>query len=58
MTWFGHIQRKLLDALVKKSDLLTIHSNARGRGRPKLTWTDIIKKDITICNLSVDLALN
>ena len=52
------MQRKPLDALVRKSDLLKIHSNAIGRGRPKLTWTEIIKKDITICNLSVDLVLN
>ena len=56
--WFGHIQRRPLDALVRKSDLLTIHSNDRGRGRPKLTWIKIIKKDITICNLSVYLALD
>ena len=58
LRWFGHIQRKPLDALVRKSDFLTIHGNARGRGRPKLTWIEIIKKDITICNLSVNLALN
>ena len=56
--WFGHIQRKPLDAPVRKSGLLTIHGNARGRERPKLTWTEIIKKDITIYNLSVSLALN
>ena len=55
---FGHIQRKPLDASVRKSDLLTIHGNARGRGRPKLTWIEIIKKDITSCNLSVSLALD
>ena len=56
--WFGHIQRKPLDALIRKNDLLTIHGNAKDRGRPKLTWIEIIKKDITICNLSVNLALN
>ena len=37
LRWFGHIQRKILDVPVKKSDLLTIHGNAIGRGRPKLT---------------------
>ena len=41
-----------------KSDLLTIHDNAKGRGRPKPTLIKIIKKDITICNLSVILVLN
>ena len=58
LRWFGHIQRKPLDAPVRKSDLLTIHGNARGRGRPKPTWIEIIKKDITSCNLSVSLALD
>ena len=47
-----------LDALVMKSDHLTIHDNARGRGRTKLTWIEIIKKDITSCNLTVNLALD
>ena len=56
LRWFGHIQRKPLDAPIRKNDLLTIYGNARGWGRPKLTWIEIIKKDITSCNLSVSLA--
>ena len=36
LLWFGHIQWRPLDALVKKSGLLTIHGNDRDRGRPKL----------------------
>ena len=56
--WFGHIQRRPLEALVKKSDLLIIYSNDRGRGRLKLTWIEIIKKDITIYNLSADRDLD
>ena len=58
LRWFGHIQRKPLNAPIRKSDLLTIQGNARGRRRPKLTWTEIIKKYITIYNLSASLALN
>ena len=58
LRWFGHIQRRPLDDPVRKSDLLTIYGNARGRGRPKLTWIEIIKKYITSCNLSVSLALD
>ena len=30
----------------------------RDGGRPKLTWAEIIKKDITICNLNINLVLN
>ena len=36
LRWFEHIQRKPLDAPVRKSNLLTIHGNARDIGRPKL----------------------
>ena len=37
LQWFGHIRRRPLNVLVRKSDVLTIHGNDRGRGRPKLT---------------------
>ena len=36
LRWFGHIQRRPINTPVRKSD--AIHINARGRGRPKLTW--------------------
>ena len=56
LQWFGHIQRKPLDAPVRKSDLLIVHGNDRGREKPN--HTKIIRKDITICNLTVNLILN
>ena len=37
LRWFGHIQRRLTNAPVRKSDAIHIEGNARGRGRPKLT---------------------
>ena len=41
---FGHLQRRLLDTSIRKSDILIVHDNDRGKGKPKLTWTKIIKK--------------
>ena len=49
---------KTIDALVRKSVLLIFHGNDSSRGRPKIRWIKIIKKDITIYNLNVDLDLN
>ena len=37
LRWFGHIQRRSLEAPVRKSDLLTVYGNNRGRRRPRLT---------------------
>ena len=49
---FGHIQRRPINAPVRKSDAIHIKGNARGRGRPKLTWPEIIKKDLVWCGLT------
>ena len=43
---FSHIQRRLIDAIVKKSDKITINGNARGSERPKLTLDVWVKKCI------------
>ena len=44
LRWFSHIQRRPINAPVWKSDAIHFEGNARGRGRPKLTWVEIIKK--------------
>ena len=38
--------------------LSTFEGNARGRGRPKLTWVEIIKKDLVWCGLIDIIALD
>ena len=52
LRWFDHIQRRPMNALVRKCDSIHIEGNARGRGRPKLTWVEIIKKDLVWCSLT------
>ena len=51
LQWFGHIQRKPINAPVRKSDAIHIEGNARGIEMPKLTWVYIIKKDLLCCDL-------
>ena len=46
LRWFGHIQRRLINALVRKSDAIHIKGNTREQGRPKLIWVELIKKDL------------
>ena len=46
LRWFGHVQRRPLEAPLC-SKILRYNSNVkRGRGRPKLTWEEAIKGDL------------
>ena len=46
LRWFGHVQRRPLEAPVR-SGILSQDSNVkRGRGRPKLIWVEAIKGDL------------
>ena len=58
LRWFDHIQRRPINAPVRKSDAIHIEGNARERGRPKLTWIEIIKKDLVWCGLTDIMALD
>ena len=58
LRWFGHVQRRPLEAPVR-SGILSQDSNVkRGRGRPKLTWVEAIKGDLKGWNIPKDLALD
>ena len=58
LRWFDHIQRRPINALVRKSNDIHIEDNARGLGRPKIIWVKIIKKDLVWCGLSDIMALD
>ena len=58
LRWFGHVQRRPLEAPVR-SGILSQDSNVkRGRGRPMLTWVQAIKGDLKGWNIPNDLALD
>ena len=42
--WFGHIQRRAVDAMVKKSDKIIGNDNARGEGKTKIDMGRFDKK--------------
>ena len=58
LRWFGHIQRRPTNASVRKSDAIHIEGNARGRGRSKLTYVEITKKDLVWCSLTDIITLD
>jgi hypothetical protein len=46
LRWFGHIQRRPLEASVRSGILSRPENTRRGRGRPRLTWEKAIKRDL------------
>jgi hypothetical protein len=46
LRWFGHIQRKPHEAPVRSGILIRPENTRRGRGRPRLTWEEAIKRDL------------
>jgi hypothetical protein len=44
LQWFGHIQRSPPEASVRSGILSRPENTRRGRGRPRLTWEEAIKR--------------
>ncbi|KAD6119585.1 hypothetical protein E3N88_10856 [Mikania micrantha] len=54
LRWFGHVRRRSQSAPVRKVELLIVEGK-RGRGRPRLTWDEQIRQDLTELHLSEDM---
>lgn len=43
LRWFGHVQRRSANTLVRLCELINIWDYKRGRGLPKKSWNEVIK---------------
>jgi hypothetical protein len=57
LRWFGHIQRRPLEALVRSGVISQASNGKRGRGRPTLTW-EKSKGDLKDWSITQRLALD
>ena len=48
LRWFSHVQKRTINAIVRKSELIQVEGTKKGRGRPKITLIKVIKKDMLI----------
>ena len=55
LRWFGHVQRRPAEAPVHCGVLSQANNMRKGKGRPKLTWGEAIKRDLKAW---IDLCLN
>ena len=58
LRWFGHVQQRPPEAPVRNGVLVRVDNVKRGRGRPKLTWDESVKRDIKDWNISKEIALD
>ena len=50
LRWLGHVLRKDDDDWVKKIMSFEVEGK-RGRGRPRMTWSQVVEKDMRECRL-------
>ncbi|CAN6714712.1 unnamed protein product [Malus baccata var. baccata] len=58
LRWFGHVQRRPTDALVRRCDYGTELQGRRGRGRPRKTLEETLRKDLEYLDLMDDMTQN
>jgi hypothetical protein len=58
LRWFGHIQRRPEEASVHIGIIRRPENVKRGRGRPTLTWTEAVKRDLKEWNIDKELAVD
>ena len=44
MSWFSHIQRIVINALVRKSELIQVEGTKKDRGKQRMTSLEVVKK--------------
>ncbi|PKA64424.1 ataxia telangiectasia mutated family protein [Apostasia shenzhenica] len=55
LRWFGHLNRRPIEAPVRKIELLDFAHVQKGRGRPKKTRQKTIRSDLSYLNLDKNL---
>ncbi|KAM1096920.1 hypothetical protein ACFX19_014649 [Malus domestica] len=56
--WVGHVQRRPTDAPVRRCDYGTEVQGRRGRGRPRKTLEETLRKDLEYLDLMEDMIQN
>ncbi|KAM2694147.1 hypothetical protein EV2_008244 [Malus domestica] len=55
LRWFGYVQRRPTDAPIRRCDYGTEVQGRRGRGRPKKTLEETLRKDLEYLDLTKDM---
>jgi len=55
LRWFGHVERRPINVVVRRVDQMEESQVKRGRGRPKKTIREAIRKDLEVNELDPNL---
>jgi len=55
LKWFGHVERRLVDAAVRRVDQMEKSQIKRSRRRPRKTVRETIRKDLEIDELDPNM---
>ncbi|CAN6702577.1 unnamed protein product [Malus baccata var. baccata] len=55
LRWFGHVQRRPTDAPIRRCDYETEVQGRRGRGRPRKTLEETLRKNLEYLDLTKDM---
>ena len=58
LRWYGHVQRRPPDAPVRTGIVSHVGNIRRGRGRPRLTWDEAVKRDLKAWNVSKEIVFD
>jgi hypothetical protein len=58
LRWFGHVQRREIIALVRKSELIQVEGTKKDRGRPKIRSTEVVNNNMLIKNITESMMLD
>ncbi|KAK9756043.1 hypothetical protein RND81_01G069300 [Saponaria officinalis] len=51
LRWFGHVRRRPMEAPVRRLETWDTERVPKGKGRPKLTWSRVIERDMRFLGL-------
>ena len=54
--WFGHIRRRPRNAPVRRCETIGYREYRRSRGKPKKSWSEVIRHDLKTLGLGEDMA--
>ena len=55
LRWFGHVFRRHISTPVRSCDRILVGKGSRNRGRPKMRWRDVVKNDLDLLQLNINL---
>lgn len=58
LRWFGHVQRKTIEGLVRKSELIQVERMRKGRVWPTTTLVIAIIKYVSIKEMTKNMSLD